>query len=404
MPLRPVPLRFVRPALLCALAASGALALPAAQAAPAVSRPDACTLAYDAPAGDAPALYAGPNDPDLDVTRVTWRFGAAEVVVTAKVAKLAAAPAVGWGDEFDAVLDDRRSGTRVTFGYFRTATGGGPVFHGGKVSPAASPAGTTWSAYPGGDSHVVADFDTARSQVVLTIPRADLEAAFGTALGGLSLTVLGVNTYAMDATYDPVMADFGHAAVDTRTTAFRVAACDRTLPRPPKPARCALDLTDTTGDETSRTSDVVPTRDDSVDVARVSYRVTPKALVVALRVARLTERPLVGTGQGYAVSLVNRGTVASFGVTRDAVDGTKVRQYGGRTVAVTATAAVDAARNSVTLTIPRADLAAAFGLKDTRSLVVSDPVVSAFWTIDGSSVSTADDALAKGRTLKFAGC
>jgi hypothetical protein len=383
--------------------------VPFAHAAPAVARPSACALSYAAPAGDAPSLYAGPNDPDLDITGVSWVFGPTDVVVTAKVAALAAGPRAGWGDQFEAVVDDRASRTRVTFGYFRSPSGGGPVFYGGKVDPAASPSGVNWSAYPGGPTHLLADFDVARSQVVLSIPRADLERAFGTSLGKLSLTVLGVNSYATDASYDPVMADFGGAAVDPQAVAFKVADCDRWLarhgPRPAPASPCALDVVGETGDETSRTSDAVPTRDDSVDVARVSYRVTSKALLVTARVARLTDRPLFGTGTGYTVALAGPRTVASFGVTRDAVTGTTVRQYGGTTVAnPTATAAFDPVRSLVTLTIPRADLAAAFGLKDTRSLVVANPAVTAFWTLDGSSVSTANDVTATGRTLKFATC
>jgi hypothetical protein len=399
----------LRPAVLCALVALGSAVSTGHAAAPAPSRPTPCTLSYAAPAGDAPSLYAGPNDPDLDVTGVSWSFGPSDVVVTAKVAALAAGPRAGWGDQFEAIVDDRASKTRVTFGYFRSPSGGGPVFHGGKVAPAASPAGMNWSAYPGGATHLVADFDTVRSQVVLSIPRADLEAAFGTSLSRLSLTVLGVNSYAMDASYDPMMADFGTAAVDTRTTSFRVAECDRWLgshgPRSRPASACALDVVAETGDEISRTSDALPTRDDSVDVARVSYRVTSKALTVTARVARLTDRPLFGTGTGYTVALAGRGTVASFGVTRDAVTGVTVKQYGGKTVAhLTATAAFDPVRSLVTLTIPRADLAAAFGLKDARSLVVANPALTAFWTLDGTSVATANDATAPGRTLKFAAC
>ncbi|HEU0131627.1 MAG TPA: hypothetical protein VFQ85_11630 [Mycobacteriales bacterium] len=398
----------LRPALLCAALALGAAAFPARAAAPA--RPDPCTVSYAAPTGDGPSYYAGPTDPDVDVTGVTWRVTATDVVVVARVAKLADRPAAAWGDEFEAVVDDRASGTRVSFGYFRSLSGGGPTFFGGKVPAAANPAGATWSAYPGGPTHLLADFDLARSQVTLTIPRTDLETAFGKRLNALSLTVLGVNTYLMDPAYDPVMADWGKAAVDPRVTTLNVAACDRWLAargaRAPAASPCAVSVVAVTGDETSRTSDVVPTRDDSVDVARVTYAVTAKDVVVTIRLARLTDRPLVGTGQGYHALFVNRGQVVRFGVTRDAASGTTVRQVGGRSIAPGVVRAnVDTARSLVTLTVPRAALATAFLLKDTRSLVLSDPGAVAFWTANGESFATADgDAAARGRVLSFAAC
>jgi hypothetical protein len=399
-----------RSALLAATLLAGVAALPAAHAATVVSRPDACTVGYAAPTGDAPVLYAVPNDADLDVTHVTWQVGPADVVVTAVVAKLADRPATAWGDEFDAVVTDRVTGQQVTFGYFRTPSGGGPVFYGGKVPQRKSAAGFAWNAYPGGPTQLVTDFDVARSQVVITIPRADLARAFGTTFGKLVLTGLGVNTYALDAAYDPMMSDFGKAALDPKAVALPAIDCDRWRakrgPKPPAPSPCVVEFAALTGDETSRTSDVVPTRDDSVDVARVTYRLTAKDLLVTVRVSRLTDHPLFGTGQGYSALFAYRGAVAQFGVTRDAVDGTKVRQYGGTTVSpLTVVAAFDQLRQSITLTIPRAAVATAFGLKDTRALVVTSPAANAFWTLNGQSVSTADgDASAGGRTLSFPAC
>jgi hypothetical protein len=399
----------LRPAVLAACVLTGVAVLPAARAS-VVSRPDPCTLSYDAPSGDAPVMYVAPSDPDLDVTHVTWQVGVTDVVVTAKMAGLAGRPTAAWGDQFAAVLDDKAGGGRASFGYFRTPSGGGPVYFGPKAPQAAAPGGYAWTAYPGGVTHLVADFDVARSQVVLTIPRADLSAAFGKSFSSMTLTVLGVDTYAMDAAYNQVMADFGHAATDPRVTSFSVAACDRWLARrharAAAPGPCGVDVVAATGDETSRTSDVAPTRDDSVDVARVSYRLSAKDLTVTIRVARLTDRPLVGTGQGYVAAFAYRNAVAQFGVTRDAVDGTKVRQFAGTTVTpLTVQAAFDPLRSTVTLVIPRAAVAAAFGLTDSRALVIGSPGATSFWTVDGQSVSSADtDAVAAGRTLSFAAC
>ena len=402
----------LRPLLLSAALLAGSVALPALPAAraAAMSRPDACTLSFDAPTGDAPVFYVAPSDPDLDVTHVTWQVGPADVVVTARIGVLGDRPAAAWGDEFEAMVEDKVTGRRVSFGYFRTPSGGGPVFHGGTVRPPSAPAGYVWTAYPGGKTHVVADFDRARSEVVLTIPRDDLAVAFGVPFHKVVLTLFAVNTYAMDATYDPAMADFGHANLDPKTTSLAVADCDRwRTKRGPKAAAaspCALDLVAVTGDEASRTSDVVPTRDDSVDVARVSYQLTPSALLVTIRVARLTERPLFGTGRGYTATFGYKGAVVQFGVTLDAVDGTKARQYGGTTVTPLAlTAVFDSARSTVTLGIPRAAVATAFGLKDTKSLLVVNPGATAFWTTNGTSAATADsDAVAQGRTLSFSAC
>jgi hypothetical protein len=402
----------LRPALLAAVVALGVAALPGAHAAPppVVTRANPCTLAYDSPAGDVKTYYAGPNDPDVDVTHVTWQVTATTLVVTAEVAALGDGPLAAWGDYFQAEVQDRASKTRVTYGYFRTPSGGGPTFAGGKVRGSGGPGGAyVWTAYPGGPTHLVADFDKAKSQVVLTIPRKDLEVAFGAPFGKLVLTVLGVNTFLMDASYDPVMADYGQATVDVSTTFLPVADCDRWIPKGPRPTPaqpCLVDLVAETGNETSRTSDVVPTRDDSVDVAHVTYRLGRKDLVVTVRVARLTDRALFGTGQGYAAVFMNHGTSVQFGVTRDAVDGTKVRQYGGAAVApLTVTAAFDAPRGVVTLTIPRVAVAAAFGVKDNRTLVLANPGATAFWTLNGDSAGTADgDANATGKTLSFASC
>jgi hypothetical protein len=401
----------VAAAVLASAAAGASVAVPAAQAAgPVPARPNACTLTYAAPAGDAPTFYVAPSDPDLDVTRVTWAFGPVDVVVTAQVAALGDRPVAAWGDRFDAVVYDRTTKQTVSFGYFRTLSGGGPTFGGGKVPNAKTPAGTGWSAYPGGTTHLVADFDRKASQVVLTVPRADLAAAFGVPTGRLVLTGLGVNSYAMDAAYSAYMADFGTAALDPQGSYLAVADCDRWLAkrgvRAPAASPCVVDVVAPTGDEASRTSDAVPTRDDSVDVARATFRLDPKNLVVTVRVARLTDRPLFGTGQGYAAAFQSHNAVVQFGVTRDAADGTKARQYAGRSVTpLPVTAAFDSARQTVTLTIPRTAIATALGLASTRSLVVADLGVTSFWTLDGQSVSPADgDAQAPGRTLSFAAC
>jgi hypothetical protein len=409
-----VRLRSALPAALAGTAVAAALlAVPAATAAtagPVPVRANPCSIAYDAPSGDAPTYYVAPSDPDLDVTRVTWTFGPADVVVTAKVAALGDGPVAAWGDEFDAVVYDRTTKQTVTFGYFRSRAGGGPVFAGGKVPQAKSPAGFGWSAYPGGTTHLLADFDKAASTVTLTVPRADLAAAYGVPLGRLVLTGLGVNSYEVDPSYSAAMADFGHAALDPQTTFLKVGDCDRWLAKrgvraPAAATACGVDVVAETGDETSRTSDVVPTRDDDLDLARVSYRVTASALVVSIRVARLTDRPLFGTGQGYSAKLLSHGDLVEFGVTRDAVDGVRVRQFAGRTVTpLTVTAAIDATGHRIVLTMPRAAVAAAYGLRDTRALVVADMAATSFWTVNGQSSSVANDAHATGRTLSFGAC
>jgi hypothetical protein len=393
---------------LAALAALAALpAIPARAATPVPARPDPCTVSFAAGSDDASALYVGPtSDPDLDVTGVTWRFTTTDVVVEARVNELADRPATGWGDEFAATIEDRPSGTAVSFGYFRTPYGGGPTFTGGRYR-AASPAGIDWTAYPGGPTHLVADYDLARSTVRLTIPRGDLELAFGKRLDKVVPSLLAVDTYLVDPTYARTRADWGKAGLDRRISTVNVGACDRWLARHgarPAVSKCALTIVAPTGDETSRTSDVVPTRDDSVDVARVTYTVTAKDVVVAIRVARLTERPLFGTGQGYVATFANRGTVVQFGVVRDVVTGTVVRQYGGKPAA-TAGAHVDGARSLVRLTVPRSALAKAFGVSSSRSLVFANPGAATFWTVNGESAAAADgDAAAKGRVLSLAAC
>lgn len=399
----------LRSVLLAAPLALGVAAVPSSALAPTATRANPCTVAFDAPKGDAATYYAPVNDPDVDVTRVTWEVGVSDVVVTARVATLGAGPAAAWGDLFRATVEDHATHTRVQFGYFRSAAGGGPVFEGGKVSTATSPVGYSWTAYPGGPTHVVADFDVAHSQVALRVPRADLERAFGKPAGTLMFTLFQVDTYLVDPAYNITMADYGQAGVNPGATYLDVGACDRWLAKrgvkAPPASPCVLDVVAETGDETSRTSDAVPTRDDGMDLARVTYRITRNDLVVTLRVARLTDRPLFGTGQGYVAVFANHSTVVQFGVTRDAVDGTRVRQYGGKSVApLTAKAVFDAPRGLVTLTVPRAALATAYGLKDTKSLVLANPGANAFWTLDGESVSAADGASAAGRTLSFGAC
>jgi hypothetical protein len=402
----------LRSLLAAACVAAGLLGVPAASAAgPVAVRANPCSIAYDAPSGDAPLYYAVPNDPDLDVTHVSWTFGVTDVVVVAKVATLADGPLAAWGDEFDAVVYDRTTKQQVSFGYFRSRSGGGPTFGGGRVPYAKSPAGAGWSAYPGGATHLVADFDTKASTVTLTIPRADLEWAFGVPSSRLLLTGLGVNSYAMDPSYSATMADFGHAALDPQTAFFTVSDCDRWLAKrgvraAPVATACGVDIVAETGDETSRTSDVTPTRDDDLDLARVTYRITATDLVVTIRVARLTDRPVVGTGQGYSARFLSHGDLVEFGVTRDAVDGVRMRQFAGKAVTpMTVKASFDAGTHRVVLTIPRAALATAYGLQDTRSLVIADMGATAFFTLNGQSASTADgDANATGRTLSFRAC
>lgn len=402
----------VRSVLPAVCVAAGLLGVPVASAAgPVAVRANPCSIAYDAPSGDAPLYYAVPNDPDLDVTHVSWTFGVTDVVVVARVAALSDGPVGAWGDQFEGVVYDRTTKQQVSFGYFRSRSGGGPTFGGGKVPYAKSPAGVGWSAYPGGSTHLLADFDTKASTVTLTIPRADLERAFGVPSSRLLLTGLGVNSYAMDAAYSANMADFGHAALDPQTTFFKVSDCDSWLARrgvraAPSVTSCGVDIVAETGDETSRTSDVVPTRDDDLDLARVTYRITARDLVVSIRVARLTDRPVFGTGQGYAVRFLSHGDLVSFGVTRDAVNGVHMRQFSGKSVPLdTVQASFDAAGHRVVLTMPRSAVAAAFGLANTRSLVVADMGAMAFWTLNGESSSTADgDAEATGKTLSFGAC
>jgi hypothetical protein len=397
-----------RPVLIAALLLTAALR-PTAFAGGAVTTTNTvqrnpCTVTYDQPAGDSSAVDLGqsqPYEPALDVTHLEWRVTSSVVVVVATMPGLGEAPAQsGVGDAFEATMGD---GTKqVVFGYFRSRVqGGGPYLFGPahpQQTSASDPMAKT-DEMPVVDTSLLADFDISHHTLTLTLPRADLSTVLGSSSTGFVARTLIFSSFSRLAPGFRQSADNG--GLQNPAAKLDISACDRWLvkngPRKSAPSPCELSFVSHTGDEESPSGTAAPLRPDDVDVASFSYRVTKTDLVVSARVARLTTVPTVGTGRGFTVLLVDQGTQKRISVVQDTRTGLTMS---GDVPGSTAT--VDDARDTVTFTIPRAGLTKAFG---RTSLVLADPAVSSFLTVNGSSLRAGDtEAFTVGPRLSLASC
>lgn len=183
---------------------------PPAPVDPLLAQPRAgCALFKDA-AGDAlpgRAPLSGPNDPDLDLTEVAMKSEAEAVKIFAKVAKLGSPSLpIFTGHKFTAAFSV--GGKPVTL----SATGAGPA--------TATPATVKATAV----------FDNAKSNVVFTVPKADLVTVLAAPLAeGTPITNLTLTTNATNpaGTFD------GDTAVGVKPEEKAYAVGDNTCFLPP---------------------------------------------------------------------------------------------------------------------------------------------------------------------------
>ena len=148
-------------------------------------------------------------------------------------------------------------------------------------------------------------------------------------------------------------------------------------------------------------------REDSLDVTHVRYALTPTNLVTTLSIARLTDAPVLGTGQGYASLFTVGDQITLLGAYRDSQSGPgTIALLGGNGMKATPHVQVsyDKARNTVTLTVSRRELLAGLGRTSSSGLVLAGLGAQSDDRLNGSGLYSADSFVDHQSALSFRAC
>ena len=350
--------------LAAALTVGGAVAVPALAATgtrPVSASP--CSGEYDEPSGDGYVAETGPTDPGLDVTHVALQVTKTTFLATLTVPGLQSTPPVTvTGDVFGAsanLISPSGTSSIVSWEYWRShAQGGGPNVSGSAYSYEQTAPGVYDRWFPAKATHVVADFEAARHQVRLTIPRAEVPGLLGaSSLNGYTIKALyGYSENLGEGHHDFHSDYFVDAPAGLRP--ISLASCDSYLARGRKPVStpCVASYQTATGNEDAPTGTLVPVRPDDLDVVSHTWTVSRDKVQVVVRLARLGTTPVFGDGREITLEFDRRATRTYV----DLLATSRAQQVTGL---VGATAKLDVPSSTVTFTLPRAALGKAVLLK-----------------------------------------